>query len=192
MTAIVTVLVFVLGVWDQSISGAVPAYAATKATVDSDGSFVDRIVAQVPAGSMIFQIPAIAYPSNGKPNNLTAGNQLRLWLQPSSLKWSGGGVTGRPETDWPSAVTKLPTAQMVRDLAAIGFAGITVDRSAGGGEIRTRAEPGPREAAVLQHRQELRLLLADRGHEEADRDHHRGAAPEARHGHHQGDNGPPR
>ncbi|SDP04828.1 hypothetical protein SAMN04515671_2790 [Nakamurella panacisegetis] len=133
VTPMVAVAVLLFGIWDQGLSGAIPAYRSNLAVTTSDRAFVAGIAARVPADAAIFQIPAQTFPTADAPHLTAAvntGSQLRLWLSSSGLRWSGGGITGRPQADWPSTVTALPPAEMVRDLAAIGFAGITVDRAA--------------------------------------------------------------
>lgn len=55
---------------------------------------------------------------------------MRPFLNSTTLRWSAGGIKGRPQTDWPELVTGESTENMTRDLAVIGFAGILVDRFA--------------------------------------------------------------
>lgn len=123
-------LVLAVGLTDQSLTGAVPAYPANAASSDSDQHFVDEIQRRVPAGSMIFQLPWQPFSNSGAANDPPNGRQLALWLHSSTLRWSAGGVRGRPQTDWPGTLTRANPAKLVRDLAAIGFVGITVDRQA--------------------------------------------------------------
>ena len=61
-----------------------------------------------------------------------AANQdvVSLSLHSTTLRWSGGGLKGRPQSSWPAAMsTELPS-EAVRDLAEMGFSGIVVDRAA--------------------------------------------------------------
>lgn len=121
------VLVLLVGCADQFPGPTVrpdytdPAYA-------QDAVFVAALETQVPAGSMIFQTPYLAFPEGGFLHRGADPDQLKLWLHSTDLKFSGGGIKGRPQTDWPKTVSEEPPAVMTTNLAIVGFAGIVVDR----------------------------------------------------------------
>ncbi len=129
-TPVFAVLVLAVGVADQSIASAHPHYNVIKASFEADQAYVDRLQATLPAGSMIFVLPWQPFPESDPANGVPESDQLKLWLHSTSLRWSGGGIKGRPQVDWPGTVVKLPPAQMVKDLAAIGFTGISIHRQA--------------------------------------------------------------
>ena len=118
-----------VGVFDQSSSRGAE-YAATAAAYRADAAFVESVQAAVPAGSMIFQTPVIAFPEGGYLYRAVDSDQLIGFLHSDSLRWSGGGLKGRPQSDWTPRIAALPPAQLTRDLAVLGFAGIVVDRFA--------------------------------------------------------------
>ena len=126
----VAVIVLILGLADQSLTGAVPAYAANAAQYRSDAQFVGRVQAAVPTDAMIFQLPYAAFSDTGSSRYPPAADQFALWLHSSTLRWSGGGISGRPQTNWPARLVTRSPSQMLQGLSAIGFSGITIDRTA--------------------------------------------------------------
>ena len=127
---VIAVVVLVVGVADQSLIGAVPGYADNKASSTSDQAYVDSLQQALPDDAMIFILPWQPFPESARANGLPESDQMKLWLHSDTLRWSGGGIKGRPQSDWPGVVVKKPVAQMVRDLATIGFAGISIHRTA--------------------------------------------------------------
>ncbi len=127
--AVVTAAVLVLGVVDQSLSGAVPSQDEA-AAFHSDQTYFGGLEANLPPGSAIFQLPYRQFPESQLINGTTESDQLRPFMNSTTLRWSAGGIKGRPQTDWPELVTAESTRNMTRDLAVIGFAGILVDRFA--------------------------------------------------------------
>ena len=129
-SAVPAALVLVIGVADQSLDGAVPDYAEVGATFASDQAFFGNLEAQLPDGAMVFQLPFRDFPESAKINDTTESDQLRPFLNTTTLRWSAGGIKGRPQVDWAKSVTYQPAERMTRQLAVIGFVGIVVDRVA--------------------------------------------------------------
>ena len=129
-TTIMAAVVLVLGVGDQSIASAIPKYQQSADAWNSGEQFVGSLESSVPASSMIFQLPYMAFPESGVYNGVYDSDQLTLYLHNSDLRWSGGGMKGRPQSDWPAGVAAEDPATMTSNLAAIGFQGIVVDRAA--------------------------------------------------------------
>jgi phosphoglycerol transferase len=123
-------LLLVVGVADQQVGGSVPPYAQSAAMWDSDDAFVRQIEGTVPAGSMMFQLPYIAFPESGMVNDAGDADLLKPSLHGTSLEWSLGGIKGRPQTDWAGLVAKRPPAEVVDIITRMGFTAIVVDRVA--------------------------------------------------------------
>ncbi|SDP04801.1 hypothetical protein SAMN04515671_2789 [Nakamurella panacisegetis] len=122
----VATVILVLGVADQSL---LSAHVYNSDTYASDDQFVRTLQTMIPSGSMVFQDPYVAFPEGGRIGvSSVDSDSLRPWLHSTTLRWSGGGIKGRPQTNWPAAVVKQPVATMVRNLAIAGFVGILVDR----------------------------------------------------------------
>lgn len=123
-------LLLVIGLADQSIGLATPAYAQTSASFHSDQRFFGALQAKLPAGAMVFQLPYMAYPESLPKAGASESDQLKPYLQTTTLRWSGGGIKGRPQTDWPAEMERRLPEDMTKDLAIIGFSGILIDRVA--------------------------------------------------------------
>lgn len=126
----VALVILGIGLWDQTAPSLVPNYSEVKTNFDEDDSYVAAITHKVTdPTSMIFQLPYQPFPEGPYlVNNMIDYDHIRLSLHSDSLRWSYGGVKGRPETDWPSLLTNLSTAEMVKRVAATDFAGISIDR----------------------------------------------------------------
>ena len=123
-------ILLLVGLFDQSSSGPLFGYVTTDASFRADGAFFHQIEVSEPPGSMIFQTPVISFPEGGRRYRAIDNDQLTGFLHTTTLRWSGGGFRGRPQTDWVRPVAALPPARMTRDLAALGFVGVVVDRYA--------------------------------------------------------------
>lgn len=123
-----TLLLFV-GVADQSLTQGIPDPHGARDFHD-DETYFRTLEASLPAGAAIFQLPYRPYPESGRINDTTESDQLRAFMNTETLRFSGGGIKGRPQTDWPEAVSREPTQDMVTDMAVIGFSGILIDRFA--------------------------------------------------------------
>ena len=120
-------LVVVVGVLDQTSRTFEPDYAALSASYRSDGDFVRGIEAQVPAGSMVFQLPYRPFPEAPSLGAMADYDLFRGYVHSDDLRWSYGIVKGRGD-DWGAAVSQKPVPELVRDVKAAGFAGIYLDR----------------------------------------------------------------
>lgn len=121
----------IFGVFDQSSKVGIPDYAAVARTFQADQQFFQAIQADLPAGAMVFQTPYIAWPEAGQVMyGAVENDQLIPFLHTRTVRWSGGGIKGRPQVDWTRTVSDEPVEQMTHDLAVIGFAGVLLDRLA--------------------------------------------------------------
>ncbi len=172
---LIAAVVLVVGLADQSLDSAVPPYAESAALFHSDQAFFGALQDRLPADSMVFQLPFRRFPESPKIGDTTESDQLRPFLNTTTLRWSAAGIKGRPETDWPEEVVDGSTEDMVRDLAVIGFVGIVIDRAASPGDgsyLEQRLEPyvGPVQAvsqdgrwsyvSLDRVRNELRLSMS--------------------------------
>lgn len=130
VSVIVAVCVLLVGLADQSLKVAAPDYQASAAEWNSAETFVRDLSSQVPDGAMIFQLPYMVFPEGGAYNGVFDSEQLKLYLHTSDLRWSGGGIKGRPQSDWPATVAAQDAPTMTQNLAIIGFEGIVIDRDA--------------------------------------------------------------
>lgn len=125
--ATVAVGVLTVGCVDQTSPFYVPPYAANAAAYSSDGTYVEGLEADLPTGAMVFQLPFIEFPESPPVNGVQYTDQIRMFLHSSDLRWSSGGLRGRPETDWAQVTASRAVPELVDRLAVAGFAGVHVD-----------------------------------------------------------------
>ena len=106
-----------------------PNYAVADAAYASDRAWVEGIEAVMPTNSAIFQFPVRPFPEVPPTYDLQDYDLLRPYLHSKGLRWSYGGVKGRPESDWQQRVTDTDLPRTLAGLAGMGFTGVTVDRA---------------------------------------------------------------
>ena len=120
--------VLAVGLLDQTSGADVPRYAQLAAQYHSDGAFVAALESALPDRAMVFQLPIRAFPELRAPADMKVSDPFRLYLQSHHLRWSFGGVEGRPTADWQMPLAAQPTDSLLPRLAALDFAGLVVDR----------------------------------------------------------------
>lgn len=116
-----------LALLDQTTARSVPAYAVNAAEFDSDRAFVRAIEAQLPDGAMVYQLPYHPFPESEPAAKMRDYDHFRGYLHSERLRWSYGGIRGR-ESDWQEALTGQPVDLVATRLAAVGYAGVYIDR----------------------------------------------------------------
>ncbi|WP_146078135.1 hypothetical protein [Subtercola sp. Z020] len=131
VVAFVTVGVVSIGVLGVGYYDQTPAVAADypgiTASYNADEAFFSALQQELPAGSDVFQLPYIPFPENLASNGLVTSDEIIPFLHSTTLNWSAGGIKGRPQSDWPYAVSEQPGPQLVKLAAASGMSGILVD-----------------------------------------------------------------
>jgi hypothetical protein len=101
--------------------------AASEAEWVNDERFVTRIENVMPDNSAIFQFPVVPFPEGGGVGSMRAYDQLRPYNHDDgTLRWSQGGMKGRPEADWQLRVGQDPVRALPA-LLGMGFTGLWVD-----------------------------------------------------------------
>jgi hypothetical protein len=121
-------VVLAIGLLDQTSGADVPRYATLAAQYHSDGAFVGAVEAALPDQAMVFQLPIRAFPELRGPVDMKVSDPFRPYLQSHHLRWSFGGVEGRPTADWQTPLAAQPAESLLPRLAALDFAGLVVDR----------------------------------------------------------------
>jgi hypothetical protein len=127
--AAVLAVICAIAVLDQTSPAVVPDYEANAAAYHSDGAYVDQIERTLDDDAMVFQLPYVQFPESGPVGGAGAYDHVRPYLHSTSLRWSFGAMSARPE-DWQTEVAGAPPRTLLPTLAAVGFAGVHVDRSA--------------------------------------------------------------
>jgi hypothetical protein len=134
----IAVVLLVIGFVDQAPPAlAVPPYASTKLAFEADAHMVARIQQQVPTHASILQLPYHRFPETDPVNGVGNTEQLIPYLHSKTLRWSGGGIKGRPLIEWQATLADFSTQKMTVAAAASGFAGILVDTQEEGSNAPT-------------------------------------------------------
>jgi hypothetical protein len=137
------------GLWDTTNQAQAPRHSAQTAQHVAWTDFVTRMEEELPAGGMVFQLPATSYPELGTTHEMPDYSHLMCHAYSRTLRWSYGTCRNRRWDEWQQYVAGLSTREMVRALCLAEFKGIYVDR---------RGYPDRGERIIA----ELRVIL---GHE---------------------------
>ncbi len=139
--------VLLVGTFDQVTPGAAPDHDGLAARYAADERWITTVEEALPAEAAVFQLPHAGFPETPPVNGVYDTDYLVPYLHSATLRWSAGGIKGRPTTDWPFAVATLPADEMADALALVGFSGVMVDRVAYGPQAAAELE-GALTAAV--------------------------------------------
>jgi phosphoglycerol transferase len=117
------------GLADQTGETYVPDFARTRAEYLGDADFVARAEAAVPEGTLVFQLPYIAFCSyTNAAHQMVAYSHFRGYFHSRALHWSFGAMHGRPPDRLHAALAALPVDEFLRGLAHLDFGAVYVDR----------------------------------------------------------------
>jgi phosphoglycerol transferase len=101
----------------------------TTAQFHSDAAFVKELEESLPHGTMIFQLPYVAFPESPGPTpRMPDCDHFRPYLHSTTLRWSYGAMKGRKTDAWQKWVAEQPLEVMVAALIDAGFGGIYLNR----------------------------------------------------------------
>ena len=120
--------ILVLGLWDQGALRMRPADVRTRTRYANDADLVAQIERAVPANAMIYQLPFVPFPEALRVGRVDPYDSLEPYLHARSLRWSFGAMHGREGEPWIQEAARLAPAELVRQTARAGFAGILIDR----------------------------------------------------------------
>ena len=117
-----------VALWDQTPPMTSDARIAEDARlVESDRALAQQLDARLPKGAMIFQLPVMEYPESPAPG-MPSYDHFRLYLHSEHLRFSFGGVKGRPWLEWTQHLGQsLP--EVVHAIERYGFAAVYVNRN---------------------------------------------------------------
>jgi phosphoglycerol transferase len=129
------------GLADEIGRNRVADYAALKAEFEGEGQFVREIEEQLPAESLVYQLPYFGFPESPPLHGLSGYDPVRLYLHSRTLHFSFGAVKGREIDRWQRELSEMPLEEQLSQLIDHDFRGIAVDRAGyadRGAEIETR------------------------------------------------------
>lgn len=115
---------------DQTPGDAAANYSRDAQRFADDNAYFGSIEDSLPAQAMVLMLPYIPFPENSAPNGALASDQLIPYLHTSELRWSNGGIKGRPAADWPGQLSNYPENDVALLGAAAGASGVLVERAA--------------------------------------------------------------
>jgi phosphoglycerol transferase len=115
--------------WDQTPPVATEAKIAEVAqVVQSDREFAQKLEARLPKGAMIFQIPIMEFPESPAAG-VSGYDHFRLYLHSKDLRFSFGGIKGRPWLQWQKDIAQKSLPDFIQTLESYGFAAVYVNRN---------------------------------------------------------------
>jgi hypothetical protein len=118
-----------IGVYDQLPRPESPAdRSALAAAVRADQQFGPALESALPAEAMVFQLPVLGFPEVQPPYRLGDYEHFRPYLATNHLRFSYGAPKTRARSRWQGELASLPTAELVAQLEADGFAALYVNR----------------------------------------------------------------
>jgi hypothetical protein len=128
--AVIAAAILGVGFFDQTPPNADLEYAGNAVAFDSDAAFVAAIEDELPAEAMVLVLPYVPFPESSSSTGSLASDQLVPYLHSTELRWSSGGIKGRPTADWPGQLQQYGDDAVARLGVIAGFSGIVVDRNA--------------------------------------------------------------
>jgi phosphoglycerol transferase len=124
----ILVVLTVLAVADQTTAGFVPPYERSAARFQADEALARTVETALPRGAGVFQLPAMEYPESVPVQSLGSYDELAVYLHTSGIRWSFGGMKGRPEGTWAPVLATKPPREMLATALLAGFTGVAVYR----------------------------------------------------------------
>ncbi len=115
---------------DQTPRDPGASYAPIEQQYEMHDQFIAEIEAELPADSMVLQLPFVPYPESTSPTGIESSEELIPYLHSTGLRWTQGGIKGRPASDWPGVLSTRPPSEIVTLGAAAGASGILLDTAA--------------------------------------------------------------
>lgn len=122
-------VVVLLGVLEETPRSRFPnGYGQTVANYQSDKDFFTQLDRQLPAETMVFNLPIRRYPEEPPTVRSVDYELLIPFLDTSTLRFSYGGMKGR-QSEWQQWLLRAQPqpAELVQAVAAVGFRAVLVD-----------------------------------------------------------------
>jgi phosphoglycerol transferase len=136
----IAIAIGVVAVWDQTM----PFQERPNVNLSMQRrAVIEKLEAMLPAGTMVYQLPYSSFPEAAPLNHMDEYSHLRGYLHSTQLRWSYGGMRGRPGDIWLRTLSTRPIEDQVELAARSGFGAVYLDR-------RGYSDNGRREEKALQ------------------------------------------
>jgi phosphoglycerol transferase len=126
--AVTIAALLVLGFVDQTPGSN--DHVPTNARFLAYDAYFGRIQASLEPGDWVVQLPYQEFPEAHTATGSDANDVLIPYLHTTGIGWTGGGLRGRPESDWTEVLQGMPSEEIPAVAAAAGASGILIDRVA--------------------------------------------------------------
>jgi phosphoglycerol transferase len=137
---VVALVLVGLGFLDQTPGDSDREYASNVVAFARDEAYFGDLEDRLPDQAMVLVLPSVPFPESNADSGLLASDQLVPYLHSETIRWSTGGIKGRPVGDWPSTLESYGVEHVATLAATAEFSGILVDRPAatdGGAALET-------------------------------------------------------
>ena len=116
--------VLIIGLWDQTVSvGAGEQAAVAAESFVSDKEFVQAIEKKMPAGTKVYQMPLVKFPSGG------TYELFKGYLHSRQTIWSYGGMQGREQDKWEANLLNYRLDEFLQHICFGGYRGLYLDKA---------------------------------------------------------------
>ncbi len=150
ITALLAFFLIILAILDQVPPRTQAAVENIEKTFSADRSFIANIEATTRIGAAIYQLPYIAFPEVPPLHQMGPYAPLIGYLHSNTLRWSSGGMKGRPGDLFFRALAREPLDRQLGVIRRLGFTGIYIDKNGYGdnghqiiGQLTTALGHGP-------------------------------------------------
>ncbi len=126
------------GIWDQTpydgaygagdYSANLEAMGRKNARYEADRSFIAQVENALPPHTMVFELPYVSFWTYNEAVGHIEYDHLLPFLHSRTLRWSYGSLIGTPVDLWQRRVARKPMPDALREMAALGFGAVYVDR----------------------------------------------------------------
>jgi phosphoglycerol transferase len=132
ITAVIVGVVIAVGLLDQ-VPGTIRSFDPQRLAREwhADAAFFQQAEHALPPGAMVFEFPVMLFPEPGRVRRSGIPfEHFKPYLHTTALRFSYGGMAGRPESTWSENLDALGPAAATALIALAGFDGAFVDRRA--------------------------------------------------------------
>jgi phosphoglycerol transferase len=115
---------------DQTSPAPVAYYEYVNNQFIHDDAYFGEVETVLDAGDTVLMLPYREFPETFSLTGLESSDQLIPYLHTKDLRWTAGGIKGRPTSDWPGTLGSLGLDTLIESALLAGCDGILVDRLA--------------------------------------------------------------